>query len=126
MAPSGVHAATEVVEYVHTVALEVAPASAHMVVEPMLKMLMTGVLVAKAAPPLFKVSWKESVWLVVIKVDEALLLEEVVAFDNVTVAAEALRGKIMKTETVQNAMKRRTASTFVRSPIDDDRIMIDV
>ena len=45
-----------VVEYVQTVALVVATLYANMVVEPIPKILITGVLVANASPPLLKSS----------------------------------------------------------------------
>lgn len=60
-------------------------------------MLMTGVEVANGLPETpEKLNWNESVWPVVIKVEEALLLEELVAFTSVIVAAPARLGTAIR------------------------------
>ena len=81
-----VHASTEVVAYVHAV---LTPGVPVIVVDPMLNILMTGELVADGAP--LKLSWNESVWPDLMSVEEALL-DDVVAFDSVTAAADTVRG----------------------------------
>jgi hypothetical protein len=79
----------------------------------MLNMLMTGVEVANGLPDTpEKLNWNESVWPILISVEEALL-EELVALTSVIVAAPARLGAAARAYNAIAATKE-TATDLVR------------